>query len=714
MKQHRSLLNRGLSFVPTDTRIKNIRESCKLHVQQYHRKLKLSTFFRNKTPKGKPTPFRLPSTWEPAPADTLPIVLDLIEQDRRTLNKTNKEPEPKNLTKEEELALKELRNTHSIIIKPADKGSSVVIMDKTDYKQEALRQLNDPQYYRPLTDPIYPQTTQKITTILKKMQKEKFLSKTQMQYLLGSPPHRPRCFYLLPKIHKEPEKWTVPHKIPTGRPIVSDCGSESYGTAQLLDYLLNPLSNRHDSYIKDTQDFLQKITALHLEPNCMLFTADVESLYTNIETEKGLQAITECLQANPDPLRPDSDIMELLRINLECNDFCFNDKWYLQIKGTAMGKRFSPAYANIYMAKWEKDAFQKCNKLPQAYYRYLDDIWGIWNHSQAEFEDFINTLNQHHPSITIKPSTSQKEIHFLDTTTFKGPDFHLTGKLDHKLYVKPTDTHALLHRKSFHPKHTFTGIIKSQLLRYARGCSRETDKETATTTLFKALKHRSYTRRGLRKIRQNQNKRTRNPTEATERNQDQQVIPITGYFSHYTLKAHQQLKNNFQEKQQIHPQLQNLKIISAFKRNPSLQDLLVRSKFTANRRKGTDNTPGTETTIRSTKTNKRWPIQPKITHGTKNTIYLIWCTICQKQYIGETGNSLTTRLHAHTHNIRKNRKSETPIVQHFQQHGIENLRAKPIQHNPTWTQTERRKQERIWIHRIQCKFPDGMNMRMDA
>ena len=171
-----------------------------------------------------------------------------------------------------------------------------------------------------------------------------------MQNLLGEPPHRPRYFYLLPKEpegtefqHKEPEKWTVQHKIPAGRPIVSDCGSESYGMAQLLDYHLNALAKHHDSYIKNTQDFLQRITALHLEPNCMLFTADVESLCTNMETKKGLQAITECFESNLDPLQPDTEILELLKINLECNDFCFDDKWYLQIKGTAMGKRFTPA-----------------------------------------------------------------------------------------------------------------------------------------------------------------------------------------------------------------------------------------------------------------------------------------------------------------------------------------------------------------------------------
>lgn len=144
---------------------------------------------------------------------------------------------------------------------------------------------------------------------------------------------------------------------------------------------------------------------------------DVESLYTNIETSKGLEAIRECLQKYPDSTRPDGIILELLKINLGRNDFLYGDEWFLQVKGTAMGKRFSPAYANIYMAKWEEEAFQKCTKLPEAYYRYLDDIWGVWNHNREELDQFIQTLNNHHPSIKVKPTIDPKQVIFLDTIT---------------------------------------------------------------------------------------------------------------------------------------------------------------------------------------------------------------------------------------------------------------------------------------------------------
>lgn len=69
---------------------------------------------------------------------------------------------------------------------------------------------------------------------------------------MGDTVPRARLFYMLPKIHKDPAKWSKPHKIPPGRPIVSDCSSETYRTAEYVDHFLNPLSTTHPSYIKDT------------------------------------------------------------------------------------------------------------------------------------------------------------------------------------------------------------------------------------------------------------------------------------------------------------------------------------------------------------------------------------------------------------------------------------------------------------------------------
>ena len=78
----------------------------------------------------------------------------------------------------------------------------------------------------------------------------------------------------------------------------------------------------------------------------------------------------------PDPHRPDEHLLKLLEINLTKNDFEFDSKFYLQVKGTAMGKKFAPSYANIFMADWEGTALATFALKPLAYFRCLDDTLG--------------------------------------------------------------------------------------------------------------------------------------------------------------------------------------------------------------------------------------------------------------------------------------------------------------------------------------------------
>jgi hypothetical protein len=50
--------------------------------------------------------------------------------------------------------IQELKERDDIVIKPADKGSAVVVMDIVDYIEEANRQLTDERIYKKLdSDP---------------------------------------------------------------------------------------------------------------------------------------------------------------------------------------------------------------------------------------------------------------------------------------------------------------------------------------------------------------------------------------------------------------------------------------------------------------------------------------------------------------------------------------------------------------------------------
>ena len=131
----------------------------------------------------------------------------------------------------------------------------------------------------------------------------------------------------------------------------------------------------------------------------------------------------------------------------------------------------------------------------------------IWTHSKDEFWEFFEILNSHSQSIKLKADIQSEEINFLDVTLFKGERFKTLGHIDTKVYFKPTDTHQLLHKQSFHPKHTFSGILKSQILRFDRICSSPRDLEATCEILFKSLRDRGYSKRYLRSIK---NKTLRN------------------------------------------------------------------------------------------------------------------------------------------------------------------------------------------------------------
>ncbi|GAA6078834.1 uncharacterized protein LOC109201125 isoform X1 [Tachysurus ichikawai] len=301
------VLEKGHSFIPT--------VDPKLHKQlktDVHRRLQITSFFGTNETDEQPAKasFTTRSNWEPPPQKIPQKLKDLIQMDKTTMKNLPipKNTQPSNLSGPKKMAIKSPRNNHRIAIKPADKGSGLVIMDRPKYVQEALRQLYNPQYYKKLAQPIYKESLPIIQNKIKTLKERGFINQKQAKYLMGNPTLT-NCTSYQKSINLRPPS------TPPGHHIVSDCESESYRTAEFLDYHLNPLSTKHDRYIQDTYDFINK----------------------NSTSPK--------------------------------NDFEFNSQFFLQIKGTPMGKKITPAYANIYMAHWEQTAFEKCSILPTHYFR---------------------------------------------------------------------------------------------------------------------------------------------------------------------------------------------------------------------------------------------------------------------------------------------------------------------------------------------------------
>ena len=69
----------------------------------------------------------------------------------------------------------------------------------------------------------------------------------------------------------------------------------------------------------------------------------------------------------------------------------------------------------------------------------------LWTHSINDLMNFITALNNYHPLIKFTFEHSHKQIIFLDVYVFKGPNFHITNKLDVATHIKPFTKQAYVH-----------------------------------------------------------------------------------------------------------------------------------------------------------------------------------------------------------------------------------------------------------------------------
>ena len=131
-----------------------------------------------------------------------------------------------------------------------------------------------------------------------------------------------------------------------------------------------------------------------------------------------------------------------------------------------MGIRMAPSFANIFLYYLEENFLSTPpNDLkPLIWKRYIDDIFMIWPHGTDSLHEFIDYMNDFHPTIKFQFSFSSKEVHFLDTTIYVTEE----GELKSSLYTKPTDSSLLLHYTSHHPFNCKSGVIYSQALRLRR------------------------------------------------------------------------------------------------------------------------------------------------------------------------------------------------------------------------------------------------------
>ena len=740
-EDEKSLLLRGLKFCPTPG--EPIIQEIKNDLKAFFRRLKLRAYFHEEDPdppsnqstldsflsntgttsKVDLSKFKPQSTWEPESQKVDPAIETFCRAVLADLDSYQPmSPRHNNLSESENASLETLKREKAITIKKADKGSAVVVMDTADYVMEAERQLSDANYYVHKAENLTEHFSDQISEILHDLLANEEIEHEVLQCLAPKKDVRTAKFYFLPKIHK---------KLVVGRPIISGNGSPTEQISAFVDEHIKQYVSTFPSYVKNTTDFICKIRSLKTDKKIILVTMDVTSLYTNIPNQEGKTAVYRTLlEQNYDEQLTLDSLMKLLDCVLKMNTFEFNDEYYLQIGGTAMGSKVSVSYANIFMGYLENKLLSRAPTRPDLYLRYIDDIFCVFSTSRSQVEEFIDYMNSSHTTIKFTADISEEEVVFLDTRVKVDPQ---TNEIYTDLYTKDTDTQNYLSFESCHPKHCKTGGPYGEFLRIRRNCHKIEDYERHSEQRVKDYERRGYPTNMLEQARDKARRADRNAllgnTRARNKEKNQDRVPLIVTYNpsnpdfksmidrHWHLLQLCPSRDAFKEKPLI-----------SYRRSMNISDHLVRAKCSK-----PTTTPRTNPNLHPCKTPWNCKFCPKPTHpgkfrststgrfyksppytcNTRNVIYLITCTLCKKQYVGESYRSFKERMIEHERYVRKKKYSEATGL-HYNTNGhklghmkyevIYCLWKKPLRNDPVRTNTEIR-----WMEQLKTFKPRGLN-----
>lgn len=689
------VLSLGPKFTPTP---KCDIETLNTDVEEFCRKLRLGEYFSNTYKKDDTSIVRNRSTFNPTKNRN--EVLDNCIEFMKNYPLNPKEKHKRNVNKNQYETIKKLASDASIVVKQADKGGTFIIMDSKFYEEKMEEMLHETSTYKHLiqqNDDSVMKTIEKFVTKYKNVLTEK-----EKKYLVDFD-NRNSNLYGLPKIHKSDQikkaiieqnatyvKVTTPADL-TFRPIVAGPQCPTSRLSSLLDELLKPLVTNVKSYIKDTRDFITHLnTITNIEIEDTLVTFDVKSLYTNISHDLGKNAIAYWIEKHRDqiPTRFSLNfILEGLTIVLKNNTFYFNDKYYLQLTGTAMGTKVAPSYANLTLGWLEEKMYEKIlnqygenasNYVKQQYKRFLDDCFMLCKNkviSGVQMEELLNSMDA---LLTYTKEESSTHLPFLDVLILKNEN-----TIETDIYHKETDSFNYVPYKSNHPRKTKNNIPYTLARRVQMLVSNPNTRQRRFLEMEETLLQKDYPKgvigdaitkaKGIDRTILLQDKgKDKNDTDdlvfITTFNPSNPDITEMTRTVLTTLKQNTKTENIYKRK----------KLLFAKRQSPSLKRLLTKASFNNTTRQYeirkckskciTCQHMSNCTEVRFKDSDSPFKLKYNFTCTTKNLIYLMKCQ-CGEDYIGETKNMLKVRLNTHRQQIRDETQRHLKVSKHIAQCG---------------------------------------------
>ncbi|XP_046976615.1 uncharacterized protein LOC124542804 [Vanessa cardui] len=191
---------------------------------------------------------------------------------------------------------------------------------------------------------------------------------------------------------------------------------------------------------------------------------DVQSLFTCLPIQDCIEIVKRKLQTHNMPI----EYAELLHHCLTSGYLLWNDEFYVQVDGVAMGSPVSPVVADLFMEDLEERALRSGPITPRFYKRYVDDTFTILpSDLTSAFLVHLNSINKN-IQFTMELEANNS-LAFLDILIIKNPD----NTLSHTVYRKPTHTNKYLNGDSHHHPSQLATVGKSLFQRAHHLCDAE-------------------------------------------------------------------------------------------------------------------------------------------------------------------------------------------------------------------------------------------------
>lgn len=335
------------------------------------------------------------------------------------------------INKQQQLTIKNLTKKNAYYTK-ADKSNTIVILDKADYNQRVNDMIKDGPYVELKKSPLQDS----IKDVNKTLCECRTTINDQLRRNLKiSNPTIPRM-YCLPKIHKAGKNM---------RPIVSGINAPTYRIAKWLVSEFSKLPQNNTHCIGNNLELISVLQKENIEIGEIMVSFDVTALYPSIQLNKCMTILKKWLIWCKLSTETIEEYLKLTELCMRQNSFRFNNKFFKQIDGTAMGNPLSGFLANLFMNDLETTASNTFEYFPRVWKRYVDDVFAVFD-TKYNLEKFHLRLNHLSPTIKFTYEIEDKGVlPFLDIRIIRK-----NSKFEFDIYRKKTHTDRYITSDSHH------------------------------------------------------------------------------------------------------------------------------------------------------------------------------------------------------------------------------------------------------------------------